>query len=235
MNMEITSSSMPARRMAAQFDLVAPIYPTLERLVFGAHLNNARQAFVENIIEADRVLLVGEGNGRFLKSLIARKQSGFIKVVEKSRAMIRSAKTRAGESRNVGLEFIEADFRLCQPGKQFDCVVTHFFLDQFNPPAQLAIIEKFAKLITRDGIWINVDFVPARTLRGGVLMWSQYAFFRLVSQIEARRCFDESAAAAAAGWTVAETISYISGLIVAKRYQRAPVPAAGQNTPNPAP
>ena len=104
------SSSTPARRMAAQFDLVAPIYPALERLVFGAHLDNARQAFVENIIEANRVLLVGEGNGRFLKSLIARKRTGFIKVVEKSRAMIRLAKTRAGESRNVGVEFIEADF-----------------------------------------------------------------------------------------------------------------------------
>src|SRR5215469_10516735 len=137
MDMEITSSSTPTCRMAAEFDLVAPIYPTLERLVFGAHLDNARQAFVESVIEASRVLLVGEGNGRFLESVIAGKQAGFIKVVEKSRAMIRLAKARAGESRNVELEFIEADFRLWQSGEEFDCIVTHFFLDLFNPAAQL--------------------------------------------------------------------------------------------------
>jgi ubiquinone/menaquinone biosynthesis C-methylase UbiE len=232
MDMEITSTSMPARRMSAQFDLVAPIYPALERLVFGAHLDNARQAFVENIIKANRVLLVGEGNGRFLASLIARKQIGFIKVVEKSRAMIRRAKGCAGESRNVGLEFVEADFRLCQPGNEFDCIVTHFFLDMFNPPAQRAIIQKFAELITRDGIWINVDFVPARTLPGGILMWLQYTFFRLVSQIEARRCFDVTMAAAAAGWTVVQTISYLGGLVVAKRLQKEPVPAASYDRPN---
>lgn len=220
MDMEITPSSTPARRMAARFDLVAPIYPALERFVFGAHLDNARQAFVENIIEANRVLLVGEGNGRFLKSLIARKQTGFIKVVEKSRAMIRLAKTRAGESRNVGLEFIEADFRLWQPGKEFDCIVTHFFLDQFNPPAQLAIIQKFAELITKDGIWINVDFVPARTMRGRTLMWSQYTFFRSVSRIEAKRCFDESGMAARSGWTITATIPFLGGLVAARRYRK---------------
>jgi hypothetical protein len=40
----------------AQFDLVAPIYPALERLVFGAHLDNARQAFLEYVLEANRIL-----------------------------------------------------------------------------------------------------------------------------------------------------------------------------------
>jgi SAM-dependent methyltransferase len=117
---------------AAQFDLVAPIYPALERLVFGAHLDNARQAFLKYVLEANRILLVGEGNGRFLKSVIARKLVGCIKVVEKSRMMIRLAKNRVGE---------------------------------------------LAELITKEGTWINVDFVPARSLKGRVLMWSQYTFF----------------------------------------------------------
>jgi ubiquinone/menaquinone biosynthesis C-methylase UbiE len=129
--MEIIAHSMSK----SQFNFVAPIYPALEHLVFGSHLDDARQAFFEDVLKANRVLLVGEGNGRFLKALIARKSAGFIKVAEKSSVMIHLAKKRAGASRNVALEFIEADFRLCQPGKEFDCIVTHFFLDQFNPGA----------------------------------------------------------------------------------------------------
>lgn len=213
----------------AQFDLVAPIYPALERLVFGAHLDNARQAFLKYVLEANRILLVGEGNGRFLKSVIAGKLVGCIKVVEKSRMMIRLAKSRVGEPRKVAVEFIESDFRLFQSGNEFDCVVTHFFLDQFSPPAQHAIIEKLAELITKEGTWINVDFVPARTLKGRVLMWSQYTFFRVMSRIEARRCFDESAAAARLGWTTAETIPHLGGLVVAKRYRKGMVPTMSRD------
>ena len=210
---------------------MAPIYPALERLVFGVRLDDAWRAFFKEILEADRVLLVGEGNGRFLKSLTARKRTGCVCVVEKSRVMIHLAKNRAGESGKIGLEFIEADFRIYRPGQEFDCVVTHFFLDMFNPASQLAIIQKMAEFVAKGGIWINVDFVPARTLRGGILMWLQYSFFRVVSRIESKCCFDESEAAAAAGWTVTEAISYLGGLVVAKRYRKGAIPAAGHNTP----
>jgi len=85
LDMEITDNSTPTSHAAAQFDLVAPIYPALERLVFGMGLDDARQAFFDKVLEADRILLVGEENGRFLKSLIARKRVGSVCVVEKSR------------------------------------------------------------------------------------------------------------------------------------------------------
>jgi len=168
--MEITDNATPGWRTAAQFDLVAPIYPGLEHLVFGARLDDARQAFFEEVRGADRILLVGEGNGRFLKSLLACKRAGCIRVVEKSKVMIQLAKTRAGESRNIGLEFIEADLRLCDSAQEFDCVVTHFFLDQFNPPSQLAIIKMLTGLVTKGGTWINVDFTPGRTQRDHIFV-----------------------------------------------------------------
>jgi tRNA (cmo5U34)-methyltransferase len=232
-DMEITDRSSQALPTTAQFDLVARIYPALERLVFGVCLDDARKAFFEEVLDADRVLLVGEGNGRFLKSLIARKRAGYVCVVERSKVMIRLAKNRAGDSGKVGLDFIEGDFRVYRPEQEFDCVVTHFFLDLFNPPSQLAIIEKMTESVVDGGTWINVDFVPARTLLGGILMSLQYAFFRVVSRIESKRCFDESEAAIAAGWTIAEAISYLGGLVVAKRYRNGLVPTAGSDTPRP--
>jgi tRNA (cmo5U34)-methyltransferase len=204
----------------AQFDLLARIYPTLERLVFGARLERARRAFLEFVAQAECVLLVGEGNGRFLESLMAAKTAGQVRVVEKSPKMVRLAKQRAVNSRQVALEFLEADFRQCQFAEQFDCVVTHFFLDLFNPPSQLAIIKKIAEVVAEGGTWINVDFVPASTLRGDILMRLQYAFFRVMSRIEAKRCFDESGLATGAGWIISETLSYLGGLVLARRYRR---------------
>jgi SAM-dependent methyltransferase len=204
-----------------QFNLVAPLYPALERCVFGSRLNRARRAFFDAIVQANRILLVGEGNGRFLSLLLGLKNKGCVNVVEKSAVMIRLAKKR---TRKLGalrcdLKFIETDVLAFSPADRFDCVVTHFVLDLFNPPAQQSLIERIAELTAPGGSWINVDFLPARTVRGGILMWLQYTFFRMASRIEARRCFDESAAAAAAGWTVAEANPYLGGLVVAKRYQ----------------
>lgn len=219
--------------MRANFDLIAPFYPILERLVFKAKLDEARRSFFDVVLEANRVLLVGEGNCRFLKSLIARKLDGYIKVVEQSGLMIRLAKNRVGRSEKVALEFVEADLRRCQPGEGFDCVVTHFFLDLFNPPAQAAIIQKFAKLTTENATWINVDFIPARTLRGRLLLWLAYRFFRTLSRIEAKSCSDESPAAAQSDWILAEAVRYLGGLVVARRYRKGPRNKIFANTANP--
>jgi tRNA (cmo5U34)-methyltransferase len=121
----------------------------------------------------------------------------------------------------INLEFVQGDFRSCQVGKGFDCVVTHFFLDLFNPPGQLAVIEKFAELTDEMATWINVDFIPARAWRGRVLMWSQYRFFRAVSRIETKSCSDELPAALQSGWSLVEAVPYLGGLVVARRYQKA--------------
>jgi tRNA (cmo5U34)-methyltransferase len=220
-NLKITANPGYASETTADFDLVAPFYPGLERLIFGTHLDDARQTFLLEILRANQVLLVGEGNGRFLKLLNTRKFAGRVRVVEKSSMMIRLAKNRVGPVGKVDLEFIQGDFRRCQLGKGFDCVVTHFFLDLFNPPGQLAVIEKFAELTDEKATWINVDFFPARGWRSRVLMWCQYRFFRAVSRIEAKSCSDELPAARQSGWSLVEAVPYLGGLVMARRYEKA--------------
>jgi hypothetical protein len=58
------------------------------------------------------------------------------------------------------------------------------------------------------------------SLGGDILMRLQYAFFRVMSRIEAKRCFDESGLATGAGWIITETLSYLGGLVLARRYRR---------------
>jgi hypothetical protein len=53
-DMEITGNSTPAFQTGAQFDLVAPIYPALERLVFGVRLDDVQQAFFKETLRRTR-------------------------------------------------------------------------------------------------------------------------------------------------------------------------------------
>ena len=204
----------------SNFDLIARFYPALERCIFNSQLDDARLAFHDEPLQANRVLLVGEGNGRFLKWLLARKVAGSVTVVEKSPAMIRLAQSRVAGLGKVELDFNQTDFRLYHADQPFDCVVTHFFLDLFDPPAQQTLIKKLTELTTSHGTWINVDFSPPRSFAARVLMWIQYAFFCLVSRIEARHCHDETATAGQNGWMVSESLSFENGLVLAKRYQK---------------
>jgi len=218
-----TSAENPAQTVLysdSNYDLIARFYPALERCVFGIHLEKARQAFYEASLQSERVLLVGEGNARFLDSLLASKTGGSIRVVEKSPVMIRLAKHRINDRGKTDLRFIEADVRSYPTRQRFECIVTHFFLDQFNPSTQRVIIDRFNELTTDDATWINVDFIPPRTMPGRVLMWLQYTFFRIVSRIEARHCFDESTLAGENGWIVVENLNFLGGFVVAKRYKK---------------
>src|SRR5260370_4963884 len=83
-----SAANQRRNRWETQFDLVAPLYPVLERWIFGRRLDGARMAFYDAVLQSDRILLVGEGNGRFLRSLLARKIGGCFIVVVIDRQMM---------------------------------------------------------------------------------------------------------------------------------------------------
>ena len=76
------------------FDFVAPFYQILERIVFGSKLQTARMAFVPEITRRQRVLVVGEGDGRFLAEFVEFWPESEIVCVEASRRMIERARKR---------------------------------------------------------------------------------------------------------------------------------------------
>ena len=54
------------------FGRLAYVYEGLERTVFGGLLTRARNACLDELDEADTILILGEGDGRFLLSLLGR-------------------------------------------------------------------------------------------------------------------------------------------------------------------
>ena len=205
------------------YDVVASIYPTLERLAFGGQLDDARNAFFDSLVCRHRLLLIGEGNGRFLGTCLQHKIGGSITVVDLSGKMLSLVRSRVREmEKRTALELVQADFRHWPvAGKQFDGIVTHFFLDLFRPDSQRSIVQKIAALSSREAIWVNVDF---QTRLGSPLYrcidWLQYRFDRVVSGTEADRHYDPVQWIRAAGWISRQEKAFRKGSVVAELFVR---------------
>jgi ubiquinone/menaquinone biosynthesis C-methylase UbiE len=144
------------------YDFVAPIYPLLERAAFGQTLDEARNAFLDPAIFSKRVLLIGEGNGRFLAHCLQHKVGGSITIIDLSGKMLSLLRSRVCRINcRTALQFVQGDFRDWQPDELlFDAIVTHFFLDLFRPNSQRHIVEKIAAISQPEAVWVNVDFRP---------------------------------------------------------------------------
>lgn len=174
------------------FDRVAPFYRALERLVFGDQLQQARLAFLEEIERPRRVLIVGEGDGRFLAEFVRRHPQARVDCVDASARMIDFARSRSGGSE---INFVHADFStLSLEPDHYDLIVTHFFLDCFAGAALREVVQRLAAGATADAVWLLADFrVPeGGWQRSHARFWirAMYLFFGLVSGLEARRLDD---------------------------------------------
>jgi ubiquinone/menaquinone biosynthesis C-methylase UbiE len=222
----------------ATFDSIASFYPLLEQTVFGSTLSQARRIFITQVRAGNHILLIGEGNGRFLFEALTQTSADSFTVVDSSARMLAATTRRiATVDRCPHVELIQADIlEWRSPAASYDRVVTHFFLDQFRPERIRRIVEKISRLATEDALWINVDFTSEnQNLRQKFLMWVQYRFFRIFAGIESARLFDPGPWIRKAGWDILETKSLDSGWISAELMSRqlSPPSSGVQTSPDP--
>lgn len=204
------------------FDTLAPFYRAMEFLAAGGKLQQCRTAFLGDIPAPLRILLAGEGHGRFLPACAARFPEAHITVIDSSAGMLEIAR-RGVTSANV--EFIQADLLewQCPPGR-YDLIVTHFFLDCF-PPGELSIvISRLASFATPDAHWLIADFqIPqnrAAALRSRVILTLLYAFFRLVTGLRAKSLASPDPHLENAGFTRHRHLTRDWGLLKSEWWQR---------------
>jgi ubiquinone/menaquinone biosynthesis C-methylase UbiE len=174
------------------FDRVARIYRWLETFVFGNQLQQARLAFPGEIDSPGRVLVVGEGDGRFLAEFVRLHPHSTVDCIEASGAMLRLAQARA---EFPGVNFIHQDANESVLEREsYDLIVTHFVLDCFNERTLSRLIEKLCHAAAPSSRWLIADFCEPPT--GWRRWWARfliaimYQFFRCVAGIEATRLVD---------------------------------------------
>jgi ubiquinone/menaquinone biosynthesis C-methylase UbiE len=174
------------------FDVLAPHYRWMEVVLAGEKLQQCRTAFLGRVAGANKVLILGEGNGRFLLECRRELPNAKITCVDVSARMLGLARerlTRHG-ARCERIDFVCADALAWKPAEGgFDLIVTHFFLDCFTPEQLAALVGKLANVAAPRANWLLADFQAAssgwRRVRSRLILWSMYRFFRVVTRLPA--------------------------------------------------
>ena len=171
-------------------DRIARCYRWLEYLSFGRALERLRREYLDEVESARSVLILGDGDGRFTAEFLGRNKLGVIDFVELSPRMLALAKQRVeqqtgGEGR---IHFWQADARTMNLPREYDLIVSHFFLDCFTTSDLDALVERIATAAHPGARWILSEFrVPERGFRrfvGGALIKIMYWFFRIATGLK---------------------------------------------------
>jgi ubiquinone/menaquinone biosynthesis C-methylase UbiE len=210
------------------FDRVAPHYRWLETIAFGRTLQCARIAFLGEAATAKRVLIVGEGNGRFLLELLRECASARVDCVEASAAMLDLARRRV--ERNLPqaisrVHFVHAkieDWLL--PEHRYDLVITHFVLDCFPLHSLEEVIAKLGQAAAPAATWLLADFAypsaGARRLRARLWIAAMYLFFRAFAGVEAHVLSDPDPFLRAHGFNCVQRQKFQCGMVKSEGWKR---------------
>ena len=182
------------------FDLIATHYRWIETLTFGNALQRARTCWIPDIPRPKHALVIGEGNGRFLRELLRAHPKIRIDCLDLSTKMLTLAQRRASEICSNPcqlIRFIHEDVRNWVAQRSYDLVVTHFFLDCFRRDELKTIITKLAAAATPNAIWLVADLaIPADEglARAHAKLWLRvmYWFVGSVTGISAVELVDPS-------------------------------------------
>ncbi|WP_165235703.1 class I SAM-dependent methyltransferase [Aquisphaera insulae] len=224
-----------------RFDALAPHYAWIEAASFGGLLQWCRTALVEDLADARRVLILGEGDGRFVRAFLAHNPAARVHVVDVSPTMVALARRRAGSGCGCGsgcgsgpgrerVTWQVADARAVEyPRAEYDLIVTNFFLDCFGPDDLARLIPRVAVALQPGGRWLVGDFrVPPGRLAGAasrVLLAAMYGFFRLTTRLPASRLVDPRPLLLARGLTPLRAESRLGGFLTSELWSSPPAPS----------
>jgi ubiquinone/menaquinone biosynthesis C-methylase UbiE len=209
------------------FDRLAPLYQTMELVLAGDRLHRCRVAWLDEVRSARRILLAGEGHGRFLGVCARELPHARITCVDASREMLHIAERRwrAAGGKAGTVDFIQAELPAWSaPVAWFDLIVTNFFLDCFPPSLLGQVVNRLADAGTADARWLLADFsIPGRgwrRWRARVIVGLLYLFFRGVTALPARKLTPPGPLLERAGFQLARRQTLEFGLLQADLWVR---------------
>lgn len=189
-------------------DPIARWYRWMEYGAFGGALRRRREAFLFELGNPQRVLVLGDGDGRFLQSFAALYPEARIDAVDVSEKMIELARARADR-----VAYHLADAREFIFDTEYDLAVAHFFFDCFEEEELSAMLKR---IHTKS--WLISEFRNTR--------WSWpvlrvlYFFFRVMTGLGTRSLPDHSAILERLGFRVEKEQRALGGLLASEAWVR---------------
>jgi ubiquinone/menaquinone biosynthesis C-methylase UbiE len=204
------------------FDRIAQPYRVLERITMGRALERVRLRFLPEMMAAERALVLGDGDGRFLACLLAENRCIHATAVDVSATMLSLLRRRCSTSdRRLRTHHGDALSYCRSSDRGYDLVVTHFFLDCLTQQQADELAMRVAQIVDPGAVWVISDFciprgamrLPARALVRGL-----YLAFRLLTHLSVTQLPDHAAALTRAGFVRLQRDESLAGILSAERW-----------------
>ncbi len=194
-----------------QFDIVAPVYNLIGRLVFRDLLIESQTFFLDQINRDDQILIIGGGTGKLLDILSKCEKIDYL---EKSKKMIEIAGKRNSANNTV---FIHEDFLKFESTLNYRVVICPFVLDCFDEHNLRLVLTKTKDLLVENGVLIVTDFDHNET--NATLSRMMHLFFRIFAQLESQNLKPIHDSILEAGFTVLNEKLFHQNMIFSRVYR----------------
>lgn len=219
----------PAAEPAPNFDRLAGVYRWMEALSFGPWLWRCRCAFLGEMKDRKRTLVLGDGDGRFTARLLRENPMVRVDAFDVSAAMLEALKRRAGANGDR-LRMQVADLRAGLPempagceGRGYDLVVTHFFLDCLTTAEVEALAARVRPLLAENAVWVVSEFaVPVGwfgRLVARPVVGFLYRAFGWMTGLKVRELPDHVSALERVGFRIVRRTDWLGGLLVSQCWE----------------
>tara|TARA_R110001592_G_scaffold299603_1_gene570659 strand:+ start:3163 stop:3777 length:615 start_codon:yes stop_codon:yes gene_type:complete len=198
------------------FNLIAPVYDGLAKVIFGKKLRKVQTQFLPLILEDASVLIMGGGTGWIINELFNTGFKGRLTYVEASEKMISLSKKNSAFSNSV--DFIHGEESTLPTGRKYDVIITNFFLDVFSEPRLDQVITTLSEKLNKGGLWICSDFYDTGKASHRFLLWLMLSFFRITTQLESKRLIDFHPKLEKKGYSRKQHFQLMNGLIFSSAY-----------------
>ena len=203
------------------FDRLARLYRWMEWFSFGPYLSGCRRAFLPQLREARRALVLGDGDGRFTAALLRSNPQVQVDALDISAAMVQGLSRRAGDDADRVRAQVQ-DVRHWTPaaGTAYETVATHFFLDCLSTDEVRSLARRLRSHIAPGAQWVVSEFDIPRSWFGQLIARPLIAFlygaFRVMTGLAIRRLPDYHRGLTEAGFTLIARQTQLRGLLVSE-------------------
>lgn len=220
---------MKSKADPPNFDRLAGVYRWMELFSFGPWLWGCRTAFLGELANCRRALILGDGDGRFTARLLESNPAIFIDTIDASPAMLQALRRRAGIN-SARVQTHLADARHWQPetsaSAPYDLAVTHFFLDCLTTEEVHALAAKLTGALSPGALWVVSEFAVPQGIFGrliaGPVVAALYWAFGWLTGLQIRSLPDHRAALSSSGFSLRRSREFLGGLLVSEFWVKQP-------------
>ena len=206
--------------MAANFDRIARAYRWLEYLSFGPLLQRCRLYRLGEIKGCSRALILGDGDGRFLRRLMEQNRELRAEAVDASPAMLALLERRVASHDRLCTSC--QDIRNYESSDTYDLVTTHFFLDCLTSDETAQLVIRIRPHVLPGARWVVSDFaipeglaaIPSR-----MIVSALYAAFGILTGLKIRRLPLHREALDEAGFRLIDRKEWLGGMLFSELWR----------------